>query len=149
MINTPRNTFFVKIWVTSEIIFRFLKYVSEIGVKIEKNNIKMIICVIIERGTTRDMKRHIKILNENHNINSSQFLNDLNSGSINFDLLRNKLNKKNSPRYHTIFKVINPEGRKFRISVIWIKDTIKNDDEKTNPYSILSRKDLLIFNSLE
>ena len=149
MINTTRNTFFVETWVASEIIFRFLKYVSEIGVKIEKNNIKMIIWVKIERGTTRDMKRHIKILNENHEINSSQFLSNSNSGSINFDLVRSKLNKKNSPRYHTIFKGIKPEGRKFRISVIWIKDTIKNDDEKTNPYNILSRKYLLIFSSLE
>ena len=43
MIYIARNTFFVKNWVTSEIIFKFLKYISEIGENIEKNNIKMII----------------------------------------------------------------------------------------------------------
>jgi hypothetical protein len=95
-----------------------LKYVIEIGVKIEKNNIKMIIWVKIERGKTRDMKRHIRTLNENQEINSSQFLSDSYPGSINFDLMRSKLNKKKSPKYHTIFKDINPDGRKFRIDVI-------------------------------
>jgi hypothetical protein len=43
MIYTARNTFFAKNWVSSEIIFKFLKYISEIGDNIEKNNIKMII----------------------------------------------------------------------------------------------------------
>jgi hypothetical protein len=64
------------------------------------------------------MKRQIKILNENQEINSNQFLSDSNLSSINFDLMRNRLNKKKSPKYHNIFKDVNPDGRKFRISVI-------------------------------
>jgi len=61
------------------------------------------------------MKRQIKILNENQEINSTQFFSDSNPGSINFDLMRSKLNKKKSPKYHTIF---NPDGRKLRIPMI-------------------------------
>jgi len=57
-------------------------------------------------------------LNENQEINSTQFLSDSNPGLINFDLRINKLNKKKIPKYHTIFKTINPDGRKFRIPVI-------------------------------
>jgi hypothetical protein len=64
------------------------------------------------------MKRQINILNENQEINSTQFLSDSNPGLINFDLRINKLNKKKIPKYHTIFKTINPDGRKFRIPVI-------------------------------
>jgi len=64
------------------------------------------------------MKRQIKILNENQEINSSQFFSDSNSGFINIDLMRSKLNKKKSPKYHTIFKGVNPDGRKLRIPVI-------------------------------
>jgi hypothetical protein len=64
------------------------------------------------------MKRQINILNKNHKINSSQFFSDSNPGSINFDLMRSKLNKKKSPKYHTIFKGVNPDGRKLRIPVI-------------------------------
>jgi len=71
------------------------------------------------------MKQHIKILNENQEINSTQFLSDSNSGSINFDLMRNRLNKKKTPKYHNIFKDVNPDGRKFRILVTLIKDTIR------------------------
>ena len=144
-----RSTFFMKNWVTSDIIFKFLKYDSEIGVKIEKSNIKIIVGVKIESGKMRDMKRLMKILNENQEINSSQFLNFSKLGSFNFDLMRSRLNRKKSPKYHTIFKVVNPDGRKLRIPVIWIKDIRRNDDEKTIPYSILSRKCLLIFSSLE
>ncbi len=122
IINVARNTFFVKYWVSSETIFKFLKYVNEMGVKIEKHNIKMIIWVKIESGKIQEMKRQIKILNKNQEINSSQFLSDTNSSSINFDLMRSKLNKKKSPKYHTIFKGVNPDGRKLRIPVIWSKD---------------------------
>jgi hypothetical protein len=101
-----------------DIIFRFLKYICEIGVKIEKNNINIIICIEIEIGTRRVMKRQIKILNENHEINSNQFLNNSNWSSINFDLMKSKLIRKKIPKYHTIFKDINPEGRKYRILLI-------------------------------
>ena len=121
IINVARNTFFVKYWVSSETIFKFLKYVNEMGVKIEKHNIKMSIWVKIESGKIREMKRQIKILNKNQEINSSQFLSDTNSSSINFDLMRSKLNKKKSPKYHTIFKGVNPDGRKLRIPVILSK----------------------------
>ena len=95
------------------------------------------------------MKRQIKILNENQEINSTQFFSDSNPGFIIFDLMRSKLNKKKSPKYHTIFKGVNPDGRKLRIPMIWIKDINRKDDEKTIPYRILSRKYSLILSSLE
>jgi hypothetical protein len=64
------------------------------------------------------MKRQMKTLNKNQEINSIQFFKDSNPGFINFDLMRSKLNKKKSPKYHTIFNGVNPDGRKLRIPVI-------------------------------
>jgi hypothetical protein len=95
------------------------------GAKIEKHKIKMIICDKIETGKTSDMKRQIKILKENHEINSTQFFKVSNIGSITFDLIINKLNKKKSPIDHNKSKEVSPDGRKLRIFVIWIKLIIR------------------------